>query len=164
MPPNPSDPRGCCRRGEAGFEIRGHCQSCFSSCSKLTRGRRGLLGGVSRWRRESVMGVGRAGAAPPPWTVPAAAGACCCHSGRSPGGECGAWNRRGRGGAWPGRGRWPGLSLPLQPLRAPATPSTQLLASSPSSASSERCWLMERRDPLVVYDSLNPHAFHSSPL
>lgn len=165
-PPNHRDLRGYRCRGEAGFQTRGHCQSCFSSCSKLTRGRRGLQGGASSRTRESVgvgVGVGRAGAAPR-WTVPAAEGAGCGDSRRNPGGECGAWNRRGRGGAWPERGRWPGLSPPLQSLRARARPSARLLASSPSSASSERGWFVGRLDSLVVYDSLNPHTFHSSPL
>lgn len=58
-PPNHRDLRGYRCRGEAGFQTRGHCQSCFSSCSKLTRGRRGLQGGASSRTRESVgVGVG----------------------------------------------------------------------------------------------------------
>lgn len=156
-PPNPSDSRGSCRRGEAGCEARGRGQSCLSSCSKLTRGRRGLLGGASPRRRESV--VGRASSAPR-WTVPAAAGACGGDSGRSPGGESGARNRRGRGGAWPGS-----PSPPLQPQRAHAKPSAPLLASSPCSASCERrAGLWGDGIPWRLTRSLNPHTFHSSPL
>lgn len=114
--------------------------------------------GVDGWseeggRRSSVDGA-----------VPAAERAGGGDSGRYPGGECGAWSRRGRGGAWPERGRWPGLSPRLLSLRARATPSAPLLASSPSSASSERGRFVGRLDSLVVYDSLNPHTFHSSPL
>ena len=63
-------------------------------------------------------GVGRAGAAPR-WTGPAAAGARRGDGGRSPGGDCGAWNRRGRGGAWLGRGE-AARPLPAAPAAARA--------------------------------------------
>lgn len=62
-PPNPGDLRGHSCRGESGLETRSHCQSCFSSSSKLTRRRRGLPGGESPPRRESGEGEGRGGRA-----------------------------------------------------------------------------------------------------
>lgn len=164
-PPNPGNPRGCCGPGGEGLETRGHCQSCFSFRSKLTRGRRGLLGGASRRRRESVVEVGWGGLAllfggrgqRPQELVAATAGAARAET-VVPGTAAGEAVH-----GWKG-GRWPGLSPPLQPRRAPAKPSAPLLASSPSSASCERFWFVGRRDPLVAYDSLNPHTFHSSPL
>lgn len=101
-----------------------------------------LLGG--RGRRPQELVAATAGAARAETVVPGTAAGEAVHG-------------------WEG-GRWPGLSPPLQPRRAPAKSSAPLLASSPSSASCERVWFVGRRDPLVAYDSLNPHTFHSSPL
>lgn len=104
-----------------------------------------------------MVGVGRAGAAARR-TVPAAAGARCCATGRSPGGECGAWSRRGPGGAWPGKGR------AARPRPAAGDPERRAPSSSPSAAASERRWSVGRRDPLGVHDSLSPRAFSFKPL
>lgn len=62
--------------------------------------------------------MGRAGSALR-WTGPAAAGARCGDGGRSPGGDCGAWNRRGRGGARLERGEV-ARPLPAAPAAARA--------------------------------------------
>lgn len=121
------------------------CQSCFSSRSKLTRRRRGLLGGGSPPRRDSVEGAGR--------TVPAATGAWCCDSRCSRAGSAVPGAAAGEAGPAGKRGR-PGFSPRLPPLRAPATPGAPRSASSPAAASAERGRFVGRRDPLVVYDSL----------
>ena len=57
-PANPSNMRGCCCRGAAGFETRSYCQSCFS-CSKLTGGGEGCAAACPG--RAEIGGGGGAG-------------------------------------------------------------------------------------------------------
>ena len=56
-----------------------------------------------------------------------AAPAACGDGGHSPGGDCGAWNRRGRGGAWLGRGE---VARPL-PAAPAAARAREIQCSAP---------------------------------
>ncbi|XP_061270583.1 uncharacterized protein LOC133246373 [Bos javanicus] len=126
-PPNPGNPR-LLRTGRRGFGNPRPLPKLFLLSLKVDQGAARAAG--RRVPAEKGIGggggVGRAGAAPR-WTGPAAAGARCGDGGHSPGGDCGAWNRRGRGGAWLGRGE---VARPL-PAAPAAARAREIQCSAP---------------------------------